>query len=303
MAAAFFMFSILPETFASSEGTSIFSFLKIDPSPKSAGVGTSNTFISSQSLYVNPAILPWIKGSELSFEQLSYLADSNFSLVNYSLPIDDFSALGLSIGYLGVGGLTKTVADSSAQGYAEKGGFEFNDALVNIAYGNRVTTTFSYGVALKAVRETIDGNTSSGLMLSAGGFYKPQKSDYSCGFGLFNLGPEVKGSGLPSGAYLGFSETVTNYLDWTTEGVAYSDGVINLYTGLEFNINDFLFLRGGYKYPLSDNLLGDQITINFSGGLGVNIRNFEFDYAWVPYGDLGTTNRISVTLKFDGLRP
>ena len=287
------------EVFADSAGSDIYNFLKVNPSPISAALGESNTFITSQSFYVNPAVLPWIGARELSVEQLSYLLGSNFSLINYACPLDDSGAIGFSLGYLGVGGFTRTVADASASGYFEGGDFEYDDILASAGYGKKISRTFSYGVSFKAVRESIDGNTSSGIMLSAGGLYNPQGQGCSWGFGVFNLGPQVKGFNLPSGAYLGFSDPIIKCLKWTGEGVAFNDGVIDIFSGLEYNIKELFFLRGGYRYPLADNQLGNQTTINFSGGIGFNIKSFEFDYAWVPYGDLGATNRVSVTVKFD----
>ena len=167
-----------------------------------------------------------------------------------------------------------------------------------MGYGERISTRFSYGVSLKGVRESIDGNTASGVMMSAGGLYYSARSGLSWGFGVFNVGPQVKGYSLPSGGYLGFSAAKSTYLKWTGEADAYVDGSLDAYTGVEYNIKNIFSIRGGYRFPFRDDKLGNQPTINFSGGIGFVIKGVEFDYAWVPYGDLGDTHRISLTTRF-----
>lgn len=290
---------VLPNAFAGSAGTGIYNFLKVNPGARGAAVGSANTFITPQSFYVNPAVLPWIGTKQLSIEQLSYLADSNYSLATYTQPLDKFRTLGFSLGYLGVGGLTKTVIDTSRDGYSEQGSFKYMDALASVGYGDRISTYFSYGVSLKAVQESIDDKTSSGVMLSAGGLFTSYRKDLRWGFGFVNLGPQVKGYNLPTGAYLGFSNIINNSLEWTGEAVTYTDQITDINTGFEYNIKKAVFLRGGYRHPLKDNDLGGQTANSFSGGLGIIFRNLEFDYAWVPYGDLGNTHRLAVTIKFE----
>jgi len=238
--------------------------------------------------------------NELSIEQLSYLSESNYSLATYSLMLDKFRALGFSLGYLGVGGLTKTVVDSSRAGYEEQGSLKYYDAVANIGYGDRISPVFSYGISLRAVQESIDDKTSSGVMMSIGGLFNSYRKDIRWGFGVANIGPQVKGFDLPSGVYLGFADVVNKSLEWTGEAVSYTDQSTELCTGFEYNIKKTVFLRAGYRYPLKDSDLGDQSVPNVSGGFGVNIKSLSFDYAWVPYGDLGDTHRIAITVKFAG---
>jgi hypothetical protein len=56
-------------------------------------------------------------------------------------------------------------------------------------------------------------------------------------------------------------------------------------------------LRGGYNYAFEDNKMGDMAN-SLTGGLGIIINKFLFDYAWIPYGDMGATHRISISTKF-----
>jgi len=94
------------------------------------------------------------------------------------------------------------------------------------------------GAAVKYAQQTIDGNVEGGAMLSAGAFYYPWNSEWQFSFGLINLGNSIKGFTLPSGFYAGAGKQFYPYLFWGIEGVAYSDTVVEVKTGLEYNISN-----------------------------------------------------------------
>ena len=52
-------------------------------------------------------------------------------------------------------------------------------------------------------------------------------------------------------------------------------------------------LRIGYKAPSIN-----SAASGLSTGFGFKVRNYLIDYAHVPYGELGDTQRVSFTLKF-----
>src|SRR3989339_1857346 len=158
--------------YSASSGTGIFPFLKINPAARPVGMGDIDCLVTSQAILVNPAVIPWLRSSELSVQHLVYLSDVNYSLINYLKPIDGVSGISASLGYLGVGGLKKTVYDpASIDGYTESGSFDYSDTLVQIAYGRTIARGFSFGSSIKAVQESIDGKSSIGAMVSLSGFY------------------------------------------------------------------------------------------------------------------------------------
>jgi len=52
-----------------------------------------------------------------------------------------------------------------------------------------------------------------------------------------------------------------------------------------------LALRAGYR-------TGQDIGSGMSAEVGLRIGKIDLDYAYVPYGDLGNTHRISLEIKF-----
>jgi hypothetical protein len=55
------------------------------------------------------------------------------------------------------------------------------------------------------------------------------------------------------------------------------------------------FIRVGYDQSHGRKV--DGLTGLTAGG-GVELKGFRLDYAWVPFGTLGTTNRFSLAFRF-----
>ncbi|MCK4418849.1 hypothetical protein KAV79_03495, partial [Candidatus Aerophobetes bacterium] len=62
--------------------------------------------------------------------------------------------------------------------------------------------------------------------------------------------------------------------------------------GAEWSLRNVLALRVGYK---TNQDIGNGIT----AGIGLKMGKTSIDYAYVPYGDLGNTHRISLGIKFE----
>ena len=305
------VFPFIP-AYPSSPGTSIFNFLKINPSPRTAAIADVNGIASSQALSNNPAIIPWLKSSELSIAHLAYVADLSYSQANYVHSFNKKSALGISLGYLGAGTMTRTVYSASdVNEFSETGTFGASDMLLTLAYGRRPTRYFSYGVNVKVVRESIDDTSADGVLLSAGGYSVTPRTakkttfstynknsypngEWMFGFGVFNVGPAIKNMNAPMGGFLNLGTSFARGSAWYAELAVYADEAHQLRTGFEIAVADPVQLRLGYRCQFKDPGLGLPIT----GGIGINIGTLSFDYGWVPYGDLGQTHRLAITTRF-----
>jgi len=56
-----------------------------------------------------------------------------------------------------------------------------------------------------------------------------------------------------------------------------------------------LFLRAGFNFKNQDEL---GLMGGFSSGFGIQIKNLVLDYAFVPYGDLGNTHKVTFSYGF-----
>jgi outer membrane protein OmpA-like peptidoglycan-associated protein len=71
------------------------------------------------------------------------------------------------------------------------------------------------------------------------------------------------------------------------------DNIVHISTGIEYNLNEYLSVRGGWRsgpYDISN--LG--WTCGFTTGIGLHFSGLTLDYAFVPYGKLGLTHRIAL---------
>lgn len=66
--------------------------------------------------------------------------------------------------------------------------------------------------------------------------------------------------------------------------------------GCEYWLLNMVGLRAGYKYGYHTDSLGNIVGI--TGGLSLRAFNFQLDYAFVPFGELGDTHRFSLSAKF-----
>ena len=73
-----------------------------------------------------------------------------------------------------------------------------------------------------------------------------------------------------------------------------TEGSMNIKLGGEYVYNKIVFFRAGYNMPMGNSI--DFFSGICAGG-GLSFDKILFDYAFVPYGDLGFTHRFSLTLK------
>jgi len=84
-------------------------------------------------------------------------------------------------------------------------------------------------------------------------------------------------------------------LTLSTEGVYRSQDLSSVHAGLEWRPVEVLALRAGYRSDLSRHLPGPS---GLTMGVGLRLWRQEFDYAWVPVGDLGNVQYFSLLIRF-----
>jgi hypothetical protein len=111
-----------------------------------------------------------------------------------------------------------------------------------------------------------------------------------------NIGPDSMPLTFKGGvAYKMFESKLllASDFDWLeTERVAYWS------LGAEYWVCPNLAVRGGYQFGHGADQLQSQ-TVGLGVGLGVKFNRFTMDYAFLPYGDLGNTHRVTLGLRFE----
>jgi opacity protein-like surface antigen len=90
-----------------------------------------------------------------------------------------------------------------------------------------------------------------------------------------------------------FEDRLTAALDISKS----ADNDATVHAGAEYQLTQVVALRGGYRVTPGNTLDVDGIT-GLTGGLGIAIRNFNLDYGFMPFGDLGAAHRVSLSFHF-----
>jgi hypothetical protein len=104
---------------------------------------------------------------------------------------------------------------------------------------------------------------------------------------------------LPLAFHLGGAYDATPRLSVALEGVYPQTGLASARTGLEWRPVDEIALRAGYR---TDTLKGLSPIAGLSLGVGFKLYGQTLSYAWIPMGDLGSTQYISVLIQFKNPR-
>jgi long-subunit fatty acid transport protein len=277
-------------------GTSSAQFLKLGAGARAAGMGDAFTSISDDvtAAYWNPAGLAQIKKTELSMMHNTYLVDTQYQFLGAAFPVKS-NTVAFSFFRLDHGDI-----DEYSGSDVKIGSFDAGSTAINISFARKISEGFLLGVSGKYVSENIDSEKAStfagdiGLLLTQGKF--------NFGLSLQHLGGGLtfvqEESPLPQTFRLGTSTKFLNEkllaaLDFSKP----QDDSGTLHLGAEFRALSAIALRGGYQTTP-----GNQLDVSglkgISGGLGATLGLFTLDYAFIPFGDLGNTHKISALIKF-----
>jgi long-subunit fatty acid transport protein len=278
-------------SFASDSGAA---FLKIGSGARPSALGGNFVGLADDvnAINWNPGGLGQIKERELSAMYASWLADMNYEYAAYAQPLSGNITVGGSVTMLQSGDMEKR-SDTRER----LGTFSATDSCGTIAIAKKIHDNASFGVGLKIINQKIDDESATGFALDLGGVFGTSVPNLKMGVALRNLGPKMKfiseGYNLPVTAAVGFNYGLPK-LNLTSD-LNYFDSTMTFGVGAEFKLASMLGLDLGYKIG-KDNKLGG--TTGVSAGLVFNLSKINLAYAWVPYGELQDTHRISLGVKF-----
>lgn len=304
------------QSYGYAAGENAFSFLLIAPGARSGAMGESVSGLDDgiESMNVNPSGILNENRPQLSFQHLSYVEGILYHHVSYLHPTLK-GGWGIQLGYLGVAGLTKTVADASLpDGFREMGEFSTYDLQAGFSIARKVTDQFGVGVTSRFLRESLSDAAAQGVSFDAGLFYRDAVLPILLGLSVQHIGPKVKFKDeefrLPQlvRGGISISNPVNSSLRWipthslfTAEVLRYLSGEdSSVRSGIEIPFfHETIFCRVGYNYLFKKQTLGNSMTLpsGISFGTGVQWTSFQLDYALSSLGELGVNHRISVTLK------
>jgi hypothetical protein len=215
-------------------------------------------------------------------------------------------SLALALKSNGWGGLGVSADD------VDYGNFDQRDALGNITgsfsasrmglalgWGGRLEGGLDLGGSVEGSRETLAGTTTDSVAGGLGFIYHAAPG-LRLG-GSYNHGGSAGGDALASGFFLGAAQQFHIH---GLEGLVASGleveaaGVNRLQLGMEAGYGRFATFRAGYVVNFQPDAWQGLSGLTLGGGVGLG--PVQMDYAWLPYGDLGASQRISLEYAFDG---
>jgi hypothetical protein len=272
----------------------IFPVLNIGVGARANAMGSAFTAIADDmtATYWNPAGLSLINNIQLGFSYNKWFMDSYIGNIVAAIKTGPGS-IGLNIFYMNFGSFDKIDSPYS----------EMKDTInpfsfaVALAYGIGLNKNFSLGLSGKFIMQSLSTISYTGYAGDIGLLYKT--SLFSAGITAKNLGTGGSYS-LPININLGLA---LNLINSTSNSLIISsdfDYVLNstheIKAGIEYDYEKVLYLRAGYKYNLSDNYLTE--LKGFSVGAGLTLGVLQINYAYIPYGELGTSHNIMLCLSF-----
>jgi len=261
----------------------------------------------SASLFWNPAGLGLMEnctgqckaggGMEIGLHTNSGLGDTMQEAVVIGVPMGVLGGFAVSLNYVDNG----TFQGRDAVGN-QVGNYTAGDMGGSLGWGKQLFHRLSIGAAVKYNQQTLANESYNAYSADIGLLWNAF-SRFNLGLTYSNLGTDVANDTLDSGWRAGASYDVNKNMLLAVSGDMQPNGVFNnLQLGLEDYVTPKVALRLGYVYNLSNQYLSNQQldgTTGLTAGVGIKIiKEITVDYAYVPYGDLGISQRLSITYKF-----
>ena len=203
--------------------------------------------------------------------------------------------VGAAINYVNYGTLTGYDATG-----LQLGNYSANQYGFDVGWGRQIFGDLSGGATLKGSLQTIGSATYENLAVDVGTLWQPCRH-FKLGLAVTNLGTTVAGYAQDTALRLGGSYRIdfddSNELLFAASGAWEPLGVSSLQLGAEDKIYRILSLRVGYQAQLANTQI--QGMSGWTAGLGVLVEGFNVDYAYLPFGDLGAANWITLGYKFN----
>jgi len=279
-------------------GTTSAAFLKLGKGIRAVGMGEAYAGVpgSIESVYLNPAGLGKIRDAEICGMHSVWFQNIYFD--NLSAVYPSLSGIyGLSVNYLSM----KPIDKYYNTGAAAEDTYRPYDLAVYFSYANRYKNNL-FGVNVKGIRSDIDGDAAQAVAADAGYAREFSENSLSFGIALQNMGTKLKyreeEDPLPfniktGAAYSGLIKSLLIAADVNFP----VDNIPSYHFGAEYRykIKQIeLAVRAGYKTKTIEDL--DALS-GMSAGGGIGYKGLSVNYAWVPYGDLGNTHRMSLSYK------
>jgi outer membrane protein OmpA-like peptidoglycan-associated protein len=299
----------------SGAGSTSTNFQKIGMGARAAGMGNAFTGVADDvtAIFWNPAGLILAKGTQFNFTQGIWLQGVSDEYFAFSQNIDQDGAFGGSLEYLGTGSFPGALENPDGSYGGVGPDISASNYYATLAYaqrlGNWIPGDFFkrslLGLEASAVGQNVAsvGNTASSFNL--GYLYEITRKTFYVGALLSNVGTSIQNFTQPLSYRFAGSYQLRNTLMKKDRDIIALDANAYNDTGFKFDLGDeyqMTFGRNDVALRLGYNTEDDLSGITTGVGLAHRFDDFtaSLDYAFVPYGVLGDTHRVSLNIIIGG---
>jgi hypothetical protein len=293
-AAAGVLFAAAAQAAVNSNAGIIFPEIENGCGPRAAAMAGAYTAVADDaaSIYWNPAGLSQVKKTQIALTYDSWFVDAFFNNATAAVPLST-GVLGAEVFYMNFG----SFANVDDFGNSLSGSVSPFTLAAFLAYGIGLNENFSAGVSAKVITQSQGSISKTGFAGDIGLMYKT--GIFSAGLAARNFGGGA-GSPLPSDVRLGLAVSpviVSSHKLILAADASYIFGdAFYAGAGAEYTIEKVVSLRAGYKYRTGGTNL--QGLAGITAGLGAKIGGIGFDYAFMPFGELGVSHRAALNFEF-----
>lgn len=283
-------------------GTSGFTFLNIPVTARAAALGETSISLTDggvSGVFINPAILGFMQSNASAvFSYAPWFVETTHYAAGAAYNAG-FGVFAIGAVVMDYGTFDRTVKVAGQRQFLPLGTFTAQGSALSLAFSQRLTDRFSFGIAAKYVSERIDVYSADNVVIDGGVLYDTGFKTLRIAAALHNFGTDTKFRNdpfkMPSSVRLGVSGELYTSADLgmkvtgLAEALHPNDADEHLNVGLEIGMFDFLQLRGGYKFFYDEE--------SFTAGVGLRsgaASRYGFDVAYGDYGRLGSVIRLSL---------
>ncbi len=283
---------------AAGVGTTGAQFLKVGVGARELSLGSAASVLTEGANAVNwnPGKLAELKGKSLSASYNMLFVDESQGFLGYAVPLkENMGVVGFGVNYLTVSNIEKRAGDTDVPDSM----FSNTNMALSLSYARaEVRPGLALGANLKYIQQKLDTQDDKAVALDFGSTYKINQA-WTAALVAQNLGTRIGPDRLPltlkGGAatkLFGDKLAAAADLDWLA-----NDERFYLDLGAEYTLNKYMAFRAGYQFGRGADKLGSGL-VGLGAGLGLKFDRFSFDYAYVPFGDLGDTHRMTLGCNF-----
>lgn len=311
-------------------GTTAAQFLKIGAGVRAIGMGGAFVAVANDvtALYWNPAGIATISGGgEATFNHAEWLAETAYDFAGVTLNAGNFGTLGLSITSFRVPeDVVRTYR--FPEGTGER--FDASSIALAVSYARMLTDRFAIGFTGKYVQDNVWNETAHGVAIDIGTHYVTPFNGLRIGAAIANFGTKMQLEGrdlyfnydplaesgtvdqvpalyrvgkyeMPLTLRLGLAYDVLKQENLTvtiaSDAVHPNDNSEYVNSGMEVNMRNTIYLRGGYKALFLNN---SEQSFTFGGGLRYDAvgTNLKIDFGYADYGRLDNVQFVALTVRF-----